>query len=118
MTKTQRLSRGVSRDPEREARWRLLIGGQAASGLSIRQYCRDHELKESAFYFWRAELARRERRPAFVPVKIAARDSAPPSPGEGRLEITLVNGVRIRVAGMVDRQRLAEVLAAAGELPC
>jgi len=97
-----------------------LVGEQASSGVSIRRYCLRHGLAESAFHFWRAELARRGREgwPAFVPVKIAAQETAPPSAAEGRLEIALVNGVRIRLAGKVDRGQLVEVLAAVEERPC
>jgi hypothetical protein len=59
-----------------------MIGGQAGSGLSIRAWCRRHDLPESAFYWWRTQLARRDaeasaptrdgkaRPAAFVPVRV------------------------------------------------
>ncbi len=70
-------------DPEKERYWRELVGGQQLSGQSVREYCRDAGVKESAFYWWRRELARRSetrkvagaRRPA---QRKRARSSAVP----------------------------------------
>lgn len=63
------------RDPARERRWREAIAAQAASGLSVRDYCRGHGLAEPSFYHWRRKLRSREGRPAsprFVPVTVVA----------------------------------------------
>lgn len=46
-------------DPEKERYWRELVQGQGGSGQSVREYCRGAGVKESAFYWWRRELARR-----------------------------------------------------------
>jgi hypothetical protein len=48
--------------------------------MSIRAYCAKHRVKEPAFYWWRAELARRDAaardaakpKAAFVPVVVKA----------------------------------------------
>ena len=43
--------------------------------MSIRAYCAKHRVKEPAFYWWRAELARRDAAmpaAAFVPVVVKA----------------------------------------------
>jgi len=53
---TTRLRRS---DPEKERYWRGLVQGQGRSGQSVREYCRRAGVKESAFYWWRRELARR-----------------------------------------------------------
>ncbi|MBU0638462.1 MAG: transposase [Planctomycetes bacterium] len=51
-------------DPEKERYWRGVVRGQGGSGQSVREYCRQVGVKESAFYWWRKELARRsETRP-------------------------------------------------------
>ena len=65
--------RGVVRDRKKEAFWRRHVRGQVARGESVRAYCRGRGLKEPAFYWWRRELAQRDRKtpatpPAFVPV--------------------------------------------------
>jgi transposase-like protein len=139
------MAKGTNRDQGRETRWRRIIRQHARSKLTIRQFCRDNDLAESAFYFWRGELQRREgpqpqsqgrharqeqrRRqaprgprqrnagaegassqaaaPAFVPVSISPR-ARPDSAG---IEIVLPGGARIHVAGGVERQALADVVA-------
>jgi transposase-like protein len=62
------------RDP-RERLWRETMAAWRASGLSVRQYCRRHDLAEPSFYYWRRELRQRDGRrasssPAFVPVTV------------------------------------------------
>ena len=57
-------------DPEKERYWRAVVQGQGGSGQSVREYCRQTGVKESAFYWWRKELARRSER------RKAARSSA------------------------------------------
>ena len=88
-------------DPQKERHWRELIRGQQLSGESVREYCRGAGVKESAFYWWRRELARRgeapkvtgARRPAqrkrarssVVPGgKRAAESNRPRQPGRGK----------------------------------
>jgi transposase-like protein len=66
------------RDPVRERLWRKHVAGWQAGGLSIRAYCRQHDLAETAFRSWRQELRRRDAatptspppRPAFAPVVV------------------------------------------------
>jgi hypothetical protein len=52
--------KGSKRDPVKERFWREAIVGQTRSAQSIRHFCREHELTESAFYFWRRELRQRD----------------------------------------------------------
>ena len=51
-------------DPERERQWQAAMQRWQQSGLTARDYCRTHGLKESAFYFWRQKLTRRANRPS------------------------------------------------------
>jgi len=76
-------------DPGRERYWRELVQGQQQSGRSVRAYCRDAGVKESAFYWWRRELVRRSQagklarsRPASR--RKAARSSSPQEPARPR----------------------------------
>ncbi len=135
------------RDPKKEASWRRIIGRQSRSGVTVRAWCLDQQLSEATFHWWRRELARRdvelkqsartgERKksprtqpreggkkrtrpatgsPAFVPVRVFPDDlQADGSP----IEIVLPDGRFIRVRGPVDRQTLADVLAALEHRPC
>ena len=111
------------RDRGREQRWRGILRRQASSGVSIRQFCRDHQLAESAFYFWRQELARRQRErrgspAALVPVEVtpeAGGAAVGRTNGPFGIEIKLPGGWRVHLAGAVDRAALAEVLAAVAD---
>ncbi len=54
------MARGMRRDRKKERRWRRHVGDQRRSGMSVREYCREHKLSESGFHWWKRELARRD----------------------------------------------------------
>lgn len=92
--------------------WRKTLADFQSSGLSIRGFCRAHGLPESAFYFWRRELTRRDHRPAkrttvakraFMPIRVVA--SVP-------LEVVLRSGQVVRVAAGFEAAHLQAVVAA------
>lgn len=88
----------------REATWRRVVAGHAGSGMSIRAYCTKCRVKEPAFYWWRAELARRDAaRPkaAFVPVVV--RSPAATFQVEG-ITIELRGGRALRLPAMAVSQ--------------
>jgi len=65
------------RDPAKERFWRTTFAAWRTSGESARGFCSRRGLTETAFYFWRKELRRRDgertARPAaatFVPVTV------------------------------------------------
>ena len=65
------------RDPARERFWRQTLSAWRTSGESVRAFCDRRDLTETAFYYWRSELHRRDGeravRPAsatFVPVTV------------------------------------------------
>jgi transposase-like protein len=107
---------GTRRDLKKEAFWRRMLRGQAQSGLSVQAWCRQHDTRASAFYWWRTQLARRDRAaPTFVPVRVPAESFTPVS--AGRIEIVLAGDRRVHVVGPVNRQALADVLAVLTEAP-
>lgn len=69
------------RSAEREAFWRGELARQAASGLSVRRFCREHELSEPSFYAWRRTLRERDQAtvPEFLPVVVAPLANASPT---------------------------------------
>lgn len=106
------MARGKQRDGSREQFWRQALADFHASGQSIRGFCRARGLPESAFYFWRRELAQRDRRqparaasaqPAFVPVRVVA--GVP-------LEVVLCSGQVVRVGPGFEAAHLQAVVAA------
>ena len=57
---------------ERQTYWEETMRRWKKSGQSVRAFCRNEGLRESAFYFWRRELAQRCHRTE------AANESRPP----------------------------------------
>jgi len=82
MMKRACATRPTGRDREKEAGWRRMIRGQAGSGVSIRAWCRRHALRESAFYWWRTQLARRDAE-ALAPAREGKSRPAPLVPDRG-----------------------------------
>lgn len=48
------------RDLKKEASWRQVILAHAGSAMSVRAWCRDQQVNEAGFYWWRRQLARRD----------------------------------------------------------
>ena len=111
----------AQRDLKLEQSWRRHFQRHRVGGLTVRQYCLEHHLTESAFYFWRRTIAERdrqaesERRPTFVPVVMA---DPPTSTSDTPIEIRLANGRRLRVRTGCDRALLADVVTLLEGRPC
>ncbi len=74
----------LKRSVQKEAFWRLVVDDHAASGLSVRAFCQRKVVSEASFYFWRRELAVRDREaslppdtPAMLPVRVFESEQAP-----------------------------------------
>jgi len=112
-------------DVEKERYWAKVVGEAARSGLSIREYCRRHDVKESQFYWWQRKLKDRHQanrsRPhggrsgsevSFALVRDGAEDL------DAGIELVLGTGRRLRIRKGVDEQTLRTVLAALGTEGC
>ena len=119
------MSSSKRRDVEKERYWKKVIREAARSGLSIREYCRQHDLRESQFHWWQRKLkdGRQEGRlrgqgggggskASFVLVSDGAEDL------DAGIELVLGNGRRLRIRKGVDEQTLRTVLAAIGTEGC
>jgi transposase-like protein len=122
-------------DLARRQQWQTAIQQWQSSGQSVRAFCRQEGLKESAFFFWRRELLalpdredtalppsspraskRRTLLPAeptapaarFLPVQVVAGHDPQRA---GDIEIVLGSGRAVRVPPKFDRQTLTDVLA-------
>ena len=112
----------LRRDLKREQTWRRHLEQQRSSGVTARAYCRANALHESAFFFWKKEIAKRDSEPtsrttdaspvpaapAFVPVAVI---DSPADQTETPIDIRLADGPRVRVRSGCDRELLADVLA-------
>lgn len=102
------------RDGAKEQYWREMLARQAASGLSVREFCSQQGLKENSLYAWRQAIRQRDgtakrtqKAAPFVPAVI--RDGVP---SESWLVVELSGGRALRVAGSISGERLAELVAA------
>jgi hypothetical protein len=104
------MAKGRARDLAKEAAWRGRLARHADSEQSVRAWCRRHRVKETAFHWWRRELARRDaesQATSFVPVKVI---DDPDQDGHGQIDIEFTDGRRVRVTGTVNREMLTQVL--------
>ena len=93
-----------TKQEQRRELWRQRITEQESSGQSIRAYCRERELKESAFYGWRGRLRKQN-----TPVRFTLVETKPAVETRLPLELLLVGGDRLRIPS--DAATLKLVLA-------
>jgi transposase-like protein len=111
------------RDPQKEHFWRRHVQRWQRSRLSVRDYCRRHQLGEASFYAWRRTLAERARQPEaaspdtvepdaplFVDVHLTAAATA--------LELLLADGLVLRVPRGFDAETLVRLLDTLRSQPC
>ena len=48
------------RSVEKERRWREIVGRYERSGMKVRAFCNQEQIKESQFFSWKRELKRRD----------------------------------------------------------
>jgi hypothetical protein len=113
---------------EKQEYWRSVLRRQERSGLSVRQFCTDHQLSQASFYGWKRKIANRDRRAGvrserkgrkrskpgtatkpdentavFIPVRLDAE-------AVGVLEVVHPRGHVVRVPAVFDENSLRQVL--------
>lgn len=113
------MSTTKQRDPGKERFWRGVLRQWLKSGLSIRQFCRQQQLSEARFYFWRRTLQQRDAETVpFVPVRVVAAAEDADRVGTG-LELILAAGRRLRIGPAFDSATLQRLLTVLEEgRPC
>lgn len=81
-----------TKQEERREQWRQRIADQESSGQSIRAYCGEQGLKESAFYGWRVRLRKQN-----TPVRFALLETKPAKETVPPIELMLAGGDRLRI---------------------
>ena len=91
--------------------WRECIAEQKASGLSVKQFCKDRGLSLWSFYDWRKRL--RETEPIrFALVDRRKRTEPEEAPVAADLEVVFATGERLRIRCGVDIPTLRSVVEA------
>jgi transposase-like protein len=92
---------------ERRKHWQAVVAEQGASGKSVREFCRERDVAEHAFYWWRRRL--REEKPVSFALVEAKTEARP-----GNFELALSDGQVLRIPADVGSLRLVfEALRAA-----
>lgn len=92
---------------ERQEYWRVVIAEQDASGKPIRDFCRERNLTEHSFYWWRHQLSKEK------PMSFALVETKPAAPG-AQFELTLSSGEVLHIPADVQSLRVVfEALRAA-----
>jgi hypothetical protein len=110
------------RDVEKERYWRRVIGEAARSGISIRRFCQQRQLRKSQFYWWQRELKKRQEERA---LGSGNRRNSPKAAGQATfalvsedggdlgsagIELVLRDGRRLRIGKGVDEETLRTVV--------
>ncbi|HEY6925467.1 MAG TPA: hypothetical protein VI653_18460 [Steroidobacteraceae bacterium] len=114
------MPQGKPRDPRKEQHWRQLLDRWQHSGLSVRAFCRRHQLSEATFYARRRSLGQQPSAGAdepltFVPINVR-HDTLPPA--GPALELVLGNGRLLRIPQGFDLAALRHLLAALEDPSC
>ena len=116
------------RSEEKRTYWRGMLERRAASGLSVRQFCKEEQVSEASFHSWKRKLAHGDRpakkssekggqkRPqakpvtkqadnaaVFIPVRVSPATNAP-------MEIVHPRGHVVRLPAVFDEISLRQVL--------
>ena len=111
-------------DVEKRRFWQRAIGKAARSEMSIREFCRQHRLKESQFYWWQRKLkaGRQEQTLRGQGIDRGAASFAlvsdEPGATDAGIEFVLGDGRRLRISKGVDEETLRAVLAAVEPSRC
>jgi len=140
-------SKSSQQDPNREAFWRATIQQQRQSGLTIREFCRQRKLSESAWHRWKSKFARRDEQPVnetpkkktisqqnnhsvptFIPVALDPAAMRPPQINQPQVEqpqveqpqveILYAGGTTVRIASGCDEQTVVTILQVLGNSTC
>ena len=85
---------------ERRSYWQRVVTEQEASGKTIRGFCRDQDLREQVFYWWRRRL--REEKP----VSFALVETRKSILSAAKLELALSGGEVLHIPAEVESLRV------------
>jgi len=113
---------------EKQEYWRSVLRRQERSGLSVRQFCTDHQLSQASLYSWKRKIANRDRRAGVRSERKGRKRSQPETvakPDENTavfvpvrlgtaagsvLEVVHPRGHVVRVPAVFDENSLRQVL--------
>ena len=104
--------RAIEAGSTRQERWAELIRQQSQSRLSVTVFCREHDVREQSFYYWRKRLSEAE------PVRFALVEAGMPvAKDRASIELVLASGDRLHISPGADAATLRTVLSVLRERP-
>ncbi|MFM8532617.1 MAG: IS66 family insertion sequence element accessory protein TnpA [Acidimicrobiia bacterium] len=120
-------SQGAPRNGAKERFWRRLFQQWRRSGMTIRDFCAEHDVSEPSFFAWRRTIAERDRQhgrskscpgdggekthaPTFVPLRVVSPPAGSPGAAGTALEVVLPSGGIVRVPAGFDPATLRQLL--------
>jgi hypothetical protein len=102
-----------SSSAEQKQFWQMAIETWRASGLPVRQFCRQEGLTEPAFYSWRRKLTGSDSgmNSKSCGVSSAFIEVALPGHNSFGLELVLSSGNTLRIGSSADNKTLSNVLS-------
>ena len=92
---------------ERRELWRQRIAQHENSGQTVRVFCRERDLREHSFYWWRRQFTSSTEQPIrFALVETPTRVAATHPLGQAPLELVLHGGERLQVPAEAATLRL------------
>lgn len=116
---------------KQRANWHSVVRRQQKSGLSVRQFCTDHQLSEPSFYYWKRQMTAHDgqtvRSSAQEPAEPESKQSEPNdalsvfipmrlnTPASTVMEVVHPRGHVVRVPAVFDEKCLRQVLSVLDE---
>jgi transposase-like protein len=95
-------------DIEQRKFWEMAIETWQASGIPVRQFCRQEGLSEPSFYSWRRKL--KKNKPKDKPASSDFVEVYLPGTGSPPLELVLKSGSVLRIGSSTDKELLSRVI--------
>ena len=108
---TEQLSRAEESRQKREY-WKRHIDSWQESGLSQSQYCRQHDLKDHLFFYWKKRIIKSETAAKFVSLNLGSVFKTGVPKPSCPLRLIIFNGFKIEVDAGFDPQLLKQLIIA------
>ena len=90
--------------------WQHHIDGWQESGLSQSEYCRQHELKDHLFFYWKRRIVKPNATTKFVSLNLGSVPETASSKPRCPLRLVISNGFKIEVDAGFNPQLLRQLI--------
>lgn len=106
---SERLSRAEESRQKREY-WKRQIDSWQESGLSQSQYCRQNDLKDHLFFYWKKRIVKPEPATRFVSLNLGSVSETGTAKKSCPLRLVISDGIKIEVDAGFNPQLLRQLI--------